>query len=117
MGLNEFSLVSMCFSSFEICVRFEESNFQHLLQHPLTYCTSSFHFELNYSDLIILTIYVLFTADRNNTEWSLVGNSVIKRTLIFIYETYPVQVKIKPDNRTYKNSHDKFIYFFLRSAI
>ena len=44
----------------------------------------------NYSDLIILLPFcLLFTADRKNPAGWLVGNSMIKQTVTFIYEASP----------------------------
>jgi len=53
----------------------------------------------SYSELIILLSFcVLFTADRKNTAVLLVGNSMIKRKITFIYEASPDYVQIKPGN-------------------
>jgi len=53
----------------------------------------------SYTDVIILLpSYVLFTADRKNTAGWLVGNSMIKQTITFLYEKSPDWVKIKPSN-------------------
>ena len=44
----------------------------------------------SYSDVIILLpFYVLFTTDRKNIAGWLVGNSMIKQTITFIYEASP----------------------------
>jgi len=39
--------------------------------------------------IILLPFYVLFTADRKNTAWWLVGISMIKQAITFIYEAFP----------------------------
>jgi len=62
------------------------------------------NFIFNYSDLIILLqIYILFTADRKETARWLVRNCMIKHTVTFINEEIPDWLKMRPGNYSYRN--------------